>query len=78
MIKIKAEESTATLKFMRLTNDTLIYRNRNIKDVDRDLEIQNAKIRYLTHKTSIMEYLDEVSNCICNYDEIKHFQINGI
>ena len=53
---------------MRLNNDTLSYRKRNILDVDRDLEIQNAKIRYLTDKIDIMEYLDEVSNCVCNYD----------
>ena len=55
---------------MRLNNDTLSYRKRNILDVDRDLEIQNAKIRNLTDKIDIMEYLDEVSNCFCNYDEI--------
>jgi hypothetical protein len=69
--KIKAEESTATLKYIRLNNDTLSYRNRNILDVDRDLQFQNAKIRYLTDKIDIMEYLDEVSNCVCNYDEVK-------
>jgi hypothetical protein len=46
--KIKEEESTATLKYMRLNNELLSYRKRNIVDVDRDLEIQNAKIRYLT------------------------------
>ena len=55
---------------MRLNNDTLRYRKRNILDVDRDLEIQNAKICYLTDKIDIMEYLDEVSNCFCNYDEV--------
>jgi hypothetical protein len=68
--KIKAEESTATLKYMRINNDTLSYRKRNAVDVDRDLEIQNAKIRYLTNKINIMEYLNEVSDCVCNYDEV--------
>ena len=68
--KIKAEESTATLKYMRINNDTLSYRKRNAVDVDRDLEIQNAKIRYLTNKINIMEYLNEVSDCVCNYDEL--------
>jgi hypothetical protein len=68
--KIKAEESTATLKYMRLNNETLSYRKRNIVDVNRDLEIQNAKIRYLTKKISIMEYLTEVSKCTSNYDEL--------
>jgi hypothetical protein len=46
--KIKEEKSTATLKYMRLNNESLSYRKRNIVDVDRDLEIKNAKIRYLT------------------------------
>jgi hypothetical protein len=68
--KIKAEESTATLKYMGLNNETLSYRKRNIVDVNRDLEIQNAKIRYLTKKISIMEYLTEVSKCTSNYDEL--------
>ena len=68
--KIKAEESTATLKYMRLNNDTLSYRKRNIHDVDSDLEIQNAKIQYLTKKINIIEYLNEVSSCVCNYDEV--------
>ena len=68
--KIKAEESTATLKYMRLNNETLSYRKTNIVDVNRDLEIQNAKIRYLTKKISIMEYLTEVSKCTSNYDEL--------
>ena len=55
---------------MRINNDTLSYRKRNAVDVDRDLEIQNAKIRYLTKKINIMEYLNEISDCVCNYDEL--------
>ena len=51
---------------MRLNNDTLFYRKRNIIDVDRDLEIQNSKIRYLTN----MEYLTEISKCVTNYDDL--------
>jgi hypothetical protein len=55
---------------MRLNNDTLSYRKRNVIDVDRDLQIQNCKIRYLTNKINIMEYLTEVSQCVSNYDDL--------
>ena len=68
--KIKAEETTATLKYMRTTNATLAKRNRNTVDVERDLKIQTAKIDLLMNKITTMEFLDEVSEIVCNYDEL--------
>ena len=68
--KIQAEESTANLKYMRTNNGTLAKRNRNTVDVERDLKIQTAKINFLTNKITIMQYLDEVSDVVCNYDEL--------
>ena len=68
--KIKAEESTATLKYMRTTNAALAKRNRNTVDVERDLKIQTAKIDLLTNKITTMEFLDEDSEIVCNYDEL--------
>ena len=55
---------------MRINNDTLSYRKRNAVDVDRDLEIQNAMICYLTTKIKIIGYLNEVSDCVWNNDEL--------
>ena len=55
---------------MRTNNGTLAKRNRNTVDVERDLKIQTAKINFLTNKITIMQYLDEVSDVVCNYDEL--------
>ena len=45
--KIQAEESTATLEYIRKNNGTLAKTNSNTVDVERDLKIQTAKINFL-------------------------------
>ena len=44
--KIQAEESTATLEYIRKNNGTLAKTNSNTVDVERDLKIQTTKINF--------------------------------
>jgi hypothetical protein len=75
--KLKAEESVASLKYIRTRNNTLIgnKRNeieRNEIDIQRDLNIQNAKVELLTQKIDIMEYVNKVSNVVMDFEDIKN------
>ena len=62
--KIKAEESSANLKYIRITNGTFKRRNRCSKDVQRDLLIQKAKFDLVSYKIDVLEYLEEVCQTI--------------
>ena len=62
--KIKTEESATHVKFLRIENETLRKRERNSKDLKRDLKISECKVSYLSNKISLSEYLDKVSNCV--------------
>ena len=62
--KIKTEEAAAAIKFLRIENDTLRKRERNAKDLKRDLQISESKVLYLSKKITLNEYLDKVSNYV--------------
>ena len=62
--KIQSEESVATLKYLRIKDGSFISRNRNTKDLQRDLFIQNLKVKYLRGEITLMEYLTDVSKCV--------------
>jgi hypothetical protein len=66
--KLKAEESVASLKYIRTKNNTFIGNKRNKIDIQRDLNIQNAKVELLTQKIDIMEYVNKVSNVVMDFD----------
>ena len=65
--KIKVEESSAFLKFLRINDGTFKGRSRSYKDAKRDEEILTCKFDLATKKISIMEYLNRVSKCIHEY-----------
>ena len=59
----------ASLKYIRLKNQTLVANKRNKADISRDLDIQTYKVEYLSKKINIMQYLDKVANCgVTNFD----------
>ena len=68
-IKIKTEEAATAIKFLRIENDTLRKRERNAKDLKRDLQISESKVLFLSKKITLNEYLDKVSNYVtANFD----------
>ena len=62
--KIKPEEAATSIKFLRIENDTFRKRERNAKDLKRDLKISESKVLYLSKKITLNEYLDKVSNYV--------------
>ena len=68
--KIKAEESSSNLKYIRINNSTYKRRNRCSKDVQRDLIIQKAKFNLMSNKINVQEYLEKVSQIV--HDKIKN------
>ena len=52
--KIKGEEASTALNYVRLESDTFFKRGRNF-DFDKDLKISRAKVNYLTKKTLQIE-----------------------
>ena len=63
----KAEESSVYLKYMRINDGTFKKRNRNSKDVQRDLLIQTAKFNLVSNSLSDSEYLEEVSKAVHDF-----------
>ena len=62
--KIKTKEAATSIKFLRIENDTFRKRERNAKDLKRDLKISESKVLYLSKKITLNEYLDKVSNYV--------------
>ena len=62
--KIKTEEAATAIKILSIENDTLRKRERNAKDLKRDLQISESKVLYLSKKITLNEYLDKVSNYV--------------
>ena len=62
--KIKTEESATQIKFLRIENESFRKRERNSKDLKRDLKISECKVSYLSNKISLNEYLDKISDCV--------------
>ena len=60
---------SASLKYIRLKNQTLIGNKRNKTDIQRDLDIQTYKVELLSKKINIMQYVEKVANtCVTNFD----------
>ena len=68
---IRAEATTAALKFLHVENDTLKVKGRNKVDILRDLHIQTCKCEYLSNKIDIMVYLEKVSQNVHEFGVIK-------
>ena len=68
---VKSEESTATLKFMRIEKDCLRTRGRNKCDTEIDNEILKCKCDYVSGTVDIMTYLERVSKCLHDYAPIE-------
>lgn len=64
--EIKAEESVSSFTLIRVEKDIHENRGRNFVDLQRDLDIQVYKCEYLSGKYDIMQYLTNVSNCVCD------------
>jgi hypothetical protein len=54
--KIKTEESATQIKFLRIENETFRKRERNSKDIKRDLKISECKVSYFSNKITLNEY----------------------
>ena len=67
--KIQAEESTAYLKFSRLSNESFKNRGRDKKDVQRDLYMQTCKVELISKKVDIYSYLERVSAAVHTFGE---------
>lgn len=67
IIKIQSEETTASLLFIRTEKEILRERGRNKGDIERDLEIQTVKCKYLSNQIDILQYLNDISCVIHDY-----------
>ena len=68
--KIQSEESTATLKFIRIKEGTYISKNRNSKDLQRDLCIQTLKVKYLNKSIDLLSYIEQISESVHDYSKV--------
>lgn len=67
IFQIKSEETTASLLFIRTEKQILRERGRNKGDIERDLDIQLCKYKYITKELGLTELLNEVSQVIHDY-----------
>ena len=66
--KLKAEESSSYIKYIRINDGTFKKKNRKTTDVQRDLEIQTAKFNLVSKNLDIKEYLVEVSKVVQDFE----------
>ena len=64
IIKIKSEETNASLTYSRINNDTYKSRRRNNKDILRDLQITKLKLKYVSNEISITEYIAQLATTV--------------
>ena len=64
IIKIKSEETSASLAYTRINNDTFKHRRRNKIDLCRDLQIAKLKCKYLENKLNLTELLHEFAKIV--------------
>jgi hypothetical protein len=57
---IKIEESSQTLKFLRLNDEKFKKKGRNKKDVDSDLAIEKFKVLYILGSSQIYELQKQI------------------
>ena len=67
-MKLKVEESSSYLKFIRINDGTFKKKNRKSKDVQRDLLIQTAKFNLINNNLDIQDYLIEVSKVVQDFE----------
>ncbi len=66
--KLKTEESSSYLKFIRINNRSFKKKNRKNKDVQKDLKIQTAKFNLVFKNLDFKEYLIKVSQVVQDFE----------